>query len=278
MAVSENSVHPVGEAVDIGTSVPIFGTPATTRSGTRLAPYTATTHWRPWPAFGVAVLLCAATVIIAVGGGLLVSGTNGSAVEGLAQGRGLIPLAAAQLAMIAGTLLAAGAKGDRLVPALSLRAPARAGFGSYARAFGVLIGAVTIITAMGHFVASHDATADIKGMAGLFRGPWWPLALTVIGIGAPLSEELLFRGFLQTALVPTRLGYWGAALVTTALWTAMHAGYTLFGLIEVFLIGLIFCLILRRTGSLRVTIACHAVYNTLIALVVMFAPRDALGF
>ena len=45
----------------------------------------------------------------------------------------------------------------------------------------------------------------------------------------------------------------------------MHAGYSLVGILEVFLIGMFFSWLLWRTGSLRVAIVCHAVYNSLVA-------------
>jgi uncharacterized protein len=163
------------------------------------------------------------------------------------------------------------------VPAMAL-GPPEGGFGAYAKWLVLQLAAVAAFTLVSTYALNHDQTSDMKGMADIFRGPWWLLALVVVGIGAPLSEELLFRGFLQPALLQTRLGFWGASAVTTTLWTAMHAGYSLVGLTEVFLIGLMFCLMLRRTGSLRVTIAVHAIYNTLIALVVIFAPQSLLGF
>ncbi len=241
----------------------------------RYLPYEATSRWRPGPALGVVLVVCALTVAIALGGTLLLvsRSTDLPAIDG----RTLIPMLLAQVAMVFGALIAARAKGDRLAPALALKAPS-GGYSAYAGWLVLLLACVGLFTAFSAYVLKHDQAADLKGMSELFRGPWWPLALFVIGVGAPLSEELLFRGFLQTALVPTRLGYWGASVITTAIWTAMHAGYSLVGLTEVFLIGLIFCLMLRRTGSLRVTIACHAIYNTLIALVVIFAPRSWLGF
>ena len=109
-----------------------------------------------------------------------------------------------------------------------------------------------------------------------------------MAVGAPLSEELLFRGFLLGALakslekglsVPTALllrSFPGAlarrrlrllagrvhlrplgARCTTA---------TLSGLAEVFAIGLFLSWLLWRTGSLWVTIFCHAAYNGAIVL------------
>jgi uncharacterized protein len=245
----------------------------------RFAPYVATTRWRAGPALGVTLLICLATLAIALGGSfaLLSRSQLGRGPGGGIDGLALVPMFLAQIAMIGGALVAARAKGDPLVRAMALQAPV-GGLGSYGKWLVLQLAAVGAFTLASAYLLNHDQTSDLKGMADIFRGPWWPLALVVIGIGAPLSEELLFRGFLQPALVQTRLGFWGASAVTTTLWTAMHAGYSLVGLTEVFLIGLLFCLMLRRTGSLRVTIAVHAIYNTLIALVVIFAPKSLLGF
>jgi len=97
----------------------------------------------------------------------------------------------------------------------------------------------------------------------------------VVGVGAPLAEELLFRGFLLSALARSRLGFWGAAIVCSGLWTALHAGYSLAGVIEVFLIGLYLSWLLWRTGSLRVTLFCHGLYNALVLVVLLNVPLPA---
>jgi membrane protease YdiL (CAAX protease family) len=86
--------------------------------------------------------------------------------------------------------------------------------------------------------------------------------MVVLAIGAPLSEELIYRGFLLSALARTRLGFWGAALVVTAVWTALH-DYSAFGVVGVFMMGPVLSWLLWRTGSLRVTIFCHALNNAL---------------
>jgi membrane protease YdiL (CAAX protease family) len=83
----------------------------------------------------------------------------------------------------------------------------------------------------------------------------------------------LFRGFLLGALAQTRLGFAGAALISTAAWTALHGGYSPMGLADVFANGLLFCWLLWRTGSLRVVILCHAVYNGAIVLALLLAVK-----
>jgi membrane protease YdiL (CAAX protease family) len=127
------------------------------------------------------------------------------------------------------------------------------------------------LTLVQYATVSGDLYADLRPFVALVRGPDWPLAAAVIGIGAPVSEELLFRGFLLSALAGTRLGFWGAALIATGLWTALHAGYTLMGILEVFTIGLMLSWLLWRTGSLRVAIFCHALYNSVVVLALRFS-------
>jgi membrane protease YdiL (CAAX protease family) len=55
-------------------------------------------------------------------------------------------------------------------------------------------------------------------------------------------------------------------VLSSVLWTLLHLGYSIFGLIEVLSIGLYFSWLLVRTGSLWVTMFCHGVYNTAMAL------------
>lgn len=107
----------------------------------------------------------------------------------------------------------------------------------------------------------HFAT-DLRPMWDLARSPVnWLVGIAVV-IGAPVAEELLFRGFLLPALTKTSRGFWGAAIVTTLGWTALHF-YSLAGLIEVFTIGVYFAWLVRRYGTLWLPMALHALYNGL---------------
>ena len=117
--------------------------------------------------------------------------------------------------------------------------------------------------------ADLEPFKQMLGAAGI-------VTLLVIAVGAPLSEELLFRGFLFSGLSKSRLGLWGTAILTSLAWTALHAGYSIFGLLEVLMIGLYFSWLLIRTGSLWVTIFCHAVYNTVVGLALYFVPLPTL--
>jgi membrane protease YdiL (CAAX protease family) len=131
------------------------------------------------------------------------------------------------------------------------------------------------LAAVQHLLFKHDLYTDLRPFVQIVGGPGWLLALFVVGVGAPLSEELLFRGFLLPALAKSRLGFAGAAVLSSGLWTALHAGYTPQGIAEVFLVGLFFSWLLWRTGSLRVAMFCHALYNSLLVLVLRHVPLPA---
>ncbi len=63
----------------------------------------------------------------------------------------------------------------------------------------------------------------------------------------------------------------GTALVTSALWAGLHLSEPWFSVGLIFVMGLVFGWMMYRFGSLWVTIACHAVWNTSYALLIFFA-------
>ena len=70
-------------------------------------------------------------------------------------------------------------------------------------------------------------------------------------------------------------GLLGAAVLSQRCGQRCTPATRLFGIIEVFLIGLFFSWLLWRTGSLWVAIFCHALYNSLIVLVLRYVPLPA---
>lgn len=99
----------------------------------------------------------------------------------------------------------------------------------------------------------------------------------VIGvIGAPLSEELLFRGFLYAGLRESPLGFWGTAIVTSLVWAAWH-GLALHIIVPVFCVGIVFAWVREKTGSIWPTIGAHAIYNGLLALMVWVYSTQTLA-
>lgn len=115
----------------------------------------------------------------------------------------------------------------------------------------------------GFTVAKETMKADTSSFVPLVNSTWWPVFALAIAVGAPLSEELLFRGYLQSALAKSGLGFAGAAVLTSVGWTALHVQYSALGLAQVFVIGLYLSWLLWRSGTLWLPILVHAAYNAL---------------
>ena len=127
----------------------------------------------------------------------------------------------------------------------------------------------------GSGVTSDNSSAGIveKTMAALAKDPiLFAIALPSVILAAPLTEEVLFRGALFSAIASSRLGRVGAVLITAALWALAHAAsapWLFIGML--FIMGICLGLLLLRFGSLWVTIACHASWNALSSLALFVA-------
>ncbi len=240
--------------------------------------YEAHSTWRP--EFAVAAVV--AIFIIAAGFGLgvaelvaKVSGT-GSLSDGASGGMSaraaisytLVWQIGLQAGIVILTLIAARLFGGNWRSTLALL-PVRGGWKTYAGGFGVLVGVVMAYSLFSYLMAPDSMLSDLGPFIGMVRSELVVMLAIVAVIGAPLSEELLFRGFLLSALAKTRLGFMWAAIITTAAWSALHFNYSLLGLGAVFVTGLTLSWLLWRTGSLWVPIFCHALYNGLVLCVVV---------
>ncbi len=228
-------------------------------------PYRPVSEWSGPSAIGVTLAIIAASI----GGASAVVGLARQAVP-RADGTGImILMGVSQTIMIVLTLLAARRGSTRWGDAFAMRPPAN-GIRDYALGMALIVGTLVAVNLVAVAILGHDPLADLKQFAGVFKGDAWLFALLIVAVGAPLSEELLFRGYLQAALAKSSLGFWGGAAVSVILWTALHAGYTVIGVLEVVLIGIVFSYMLRRSGSLRVSLACHALYNGALAFYTRF--------
>ena len=75
-------------------------------------------------------------------------------------------------------------------------------------------------------------------------------------------EEFVFRGFVLVALRRV-FGFWPAAVLSSAMWAAMHVQFPLALQISIFAIGIGFCWIARRAGSLWAPYIAHEVLDLL---------------
>jgi len=85
----------------------------------------------------------------------------------------------------------------------------------------------------------------------------------LVGIVAPIAEELFFRGFLFGALRGP-IGWVMAAVVTGIVFGLIHAGGTsAVFLVPLGVLGFLLCVLYRRTGSLLPGMGVHAFNNAL---------------
>jgi hypothetical protein len=167
-------------------------------------------------------------------------------------------LLAGQAAMALLTLAIAGRGGQR-ASALRLAAP-DGSWWTIGYALALMLPLLALFNVAAYLLSPAGFRSDFQQFKALAQGPGPWITFAAIGLGAPLWEELLFRGLLLPPLAAA-LGFWPAAALVSAAWTGLHLSYSVAGLLEVFLIGLYLAWLLKRTGSLWVPIACHAVYN-----------------
>ncbi len=90
----------------------------------------------------------------------------------------------------------------------------------------------------------------------------WLAALCVaVIIVAPLGEEIMFRGFVFRGLVRAHdHPVWGIVVIAV-LWAALHIQYDWFGLLQVFLLGILLGWARWRSGSTTLAFVLHALIN-----------------
>lgn len=96
-------------------------------------------------------------------------------------------------------------------------------------------------------------------------------------IAAPIVEEFMFRGLLYRGLAESRLGTFGALIVTSVVFGIVH--YPGFGWARVIgtgLVGLLLGLLRWRTGGTSMSIVAHMMLNviaaSLLTIGVLMAP------
>lgn len=113
----------------------------------------------------------------------------------------------------------------------------------------------------------HDLLRVVRDLGW---GPERVLLISFAVIGAPVAEEIIFRGMVQTSLGQT-IGWqrrWTSIVLASVLFSLIHFGVPWQSLVALFLISLVFGYLYERTGSLLTPIVAHVVFNAVnIALV-----------
>ena len=96
-------------------------------------------------------------------------------------------------------------------------------------------------------------------------------------IGAPIMEEIVFRGFLYRGLSATRIGVAGAIVITAVLFGLAHPEKGPAGMFDTAVHGVMWGWLRWYTGSLWVTIGAHAANNSFAVLLSVAAMYGWLG-
>lgn len=135
-----------------------------------------------------------------------------------------------------------------------------------------------LVSAVYAAVVKPQGQQNVVDALGAERGTTYLLATAaVVIVLAPVAEEVFFRGFVYRSL-RNRLSFPAAAATVGLLFGAIHySGPQTLALLPVLaLLGVVFCWLYERSGSLYPAIALHAVNNSLALAVTVRAEAADL--
>lgn len=241
-------------------------------------PWDIPTPWGPWSGLFTSIGLVIFQFFVAGLAGVALSFVFFDIQALLANPKNLDPTAVGNVANLtfliceivafAFLVFVAGRRGGRARDVALLRMPEKA-------LFNLVIGVVVLLA---YFLVlsyvidtffTQDASDSQEQMEQVFtllkNSPFAWAGVLAITVGAPLFEEAVFRGFLLTSLANSKLGYLGAAVVTSALWAGVHAGYAATLLVGLFVFGLLLALVARRARSIWIGVIMHGIWNGIVS-------------
>ena len=237
--------------------------------------YVPESPWGPGSAVAVAIVAALAPAFIVFGLTVWLADVDPATLAGahtLASPLFLLQMVLGQIFSLAIIWFAAGRGGQR-TQVLRLRPREETPVLTAAGLGLLLIAAIAPVELLLYRLAGLELFTDGRWLLDGLRSEYWWGVLIAAVVLAPLWEELVFRGFLLSALAKTRLGFWPAAVISSVLWTGLHAGYSWPGLVSVFLAGLGLSWIMQRTGSMKAVVVAHAVINAFAVIAIWSFAR-----
>jgi len=128
--------------------------------------------------------------------------------------------------------------------------------GSALKWMAAAVGAYFVFAALYSLLITPPEQEDIAEAFGPL-----PVQILLIAVAAPLSEELLFRGYLFGGL-REKLPRWPAALIAGAIFGALHALTGISAVPQLIAFGAILCLLYEKTGSIVPGVILHVINNS----------------
>lgn len=219
----------------------------------------------PWPPWGLA------PPVVGFVAGLVLAVVVGSTVFAITGTESLATLVASLAGLWVGYLGAAvfatqRPMTDGVAPALRLRfRPVDAGLGIAAGLLAsvVVVRLVYLLLVLVGLVSTDDLEAlsdPAERVSGLATGPGWVLLFVLVGVGAPVVEEIFYRGLVQPVLIQ-RLGPAPGIALTAMVFGAAHQQALQFPALAAF--GAILGWLAWRWGRLGPAIVAHVAFNLL---------------
>ena len=211
---------------------------------------------------------------VLIGGTIMALAGWGSSADTPIGGLALlqIPLWAGYL----GAVVFAGSKGRGVISDFGLRmrafdAPLGLALGIFCQllVLPLLYAPIFFLTGTDKEALSRPAEQLAEGTDGTFS---WLLFALLVGILAPVVEELFYRGLLLKALEKRRMPVWAAVLVSSIIFAGMHMQTLQFpGLL---LVGLVAGTLAAITGRLGPSIWLHIGFNMTTVVALFMAMRS----
>ncbi len=125
-----------------------------------------------------------------------------------------------------------------------------------------------LVTGIAPDPIAHETLARIVDEPGSWAGLM--MIMTAL-IGAPIVEEIIFRGCVQTSLRALGASPWIATLITAGFFTAMHiTAVPVHALVSIFVLAIALGWAFERSGKLGVSIGMHVGFNGLNLMLAIF--------
>ena len=213
--------------------------------------------WHPWEAFPVGVAWAAATFLATLGITAAFGSQGGSAQ--------LVTALISEATLVGFTIAWVSLRYPGTVPMLGLRSGRASADLAVGGWFGAaLFGAAAflilplIVVVWRLVTGSPPDPVDQQILPVDPSLPQLALGMVAVVIGAPIAEEIFFRGLLFGSL-RARLGFIRAAVISAAVFGLFHVQPLL--ILVMFFVGLGLAILYERRGSLVAPIAAHAVFN-----------------
>jgi membrane protease YdiL (CAAX protease family) len=131
--------------------------------------------------------------------------------------------------------------------------------------FAVVMALVLVDSTLHYSLFGHDSDVPPRFQIDAYRSArevgWLAILWIAFVVAAPLSEEILFRGFLYRGWTRSPRAVAPAVVIISALWAIAHVQYDWFVILRLFLLGLVLGWARWHSGSTMLTFFIHAFNN-----------------